>query len=233
VSELDEFKADAARAALEHVRSGTVVGLGSGSTAAFVITELGRRLRDGELRDVRGVPTSSGTERLAVAAGIPLVALPADGVDVAIDGMDEVDGALDAIKGLGGALTREKIVAAAARTFVLVADHTKRVRRLGERCPVPVEVLEFGLERTASRLAALGCRPVLRRRDDVVYRTDNAHVVLDCAVGEDFEPAVFAAAVERLPGVVGHGLFLGMASVAYLAGADGLSTLRSSRAERP
>jgi len=227
VDELDGYKAEAARAAVAHVRPHTVVGLGSGSTAAFVVGEIGRRLREGTLRDVRGVPTSLRTEQAAMGAGIPLVDLPPDGVDVAIDGMDEVDAALGAVKGLGGALAREKIVAAAAREFILVGDHTKRVQRLGERAPVPVEVLEFGIDRTAARLAALGCRPVRRERGGGAYRTDNGHPVLDCTLAETTDAAAFAAAVDSLPGVVAHGLFLGMAAVAYVAGPGGVAVLRA------
>jgi ribose 5-phosphate isomerase A len=225
MSHLDRFKAAAARSAVEHVHSGMAVGLGSGSTAAFVIADLGRRVAAGELEDVRGVPTSIATEHAARAAGLSLIELDAEGVDVAIDGVDEVTDGLDAIKGLGGALLREKVVAAAARTFVLVGDHTKRVRALGTRAPVPVEVLPFGWRRTAAALEDLGYRPRLRERDGSAARTDNGHVLLDCAVGAGFDARAFAEAVEGLPGVLGHGLFLGMAAVAYIAGRDGVERL--------
>jgi ribose 5-phosphate isomerase A len=231
MSDLERFKAAAARAALDHVRSGTTIGLGTGSTAAYLIAELAARLGDGRLVDVRGVPTSERTVEAARGVGIPLVPLPAEGVDVAIDGMDEVTDALDAIKGLGGALVREKIVAAAARTFILVGDHTKRVGRLGERAPVPVEVLEFGLDRTGAALRSLGAEPVLRVRDGSAVRTDNGHVVIDCALPAGFDARSFAAAVDALPGVVGHGLFLGMARLAYLAGPEGVTRLDADRGE--
>lgn len=227
MADLDRFKAEAARAAVEHVRSGTIVGLGSGSTAAFVIADLGRRLADGRLADVRGVPTSLATEHAARAAGIPLVELDGDGVDVAIDGMDEVTDALDAIKGLGGALLREKVVAAAARLFVLVGDGTKHVRALGARAPVPVEVLPFGWRRTAAALADLGARPRLREAAGAPARTDNGNLVLDCAMPSGFDPYAFADGVERVPGVLGHGLFLRMARLAYVAGRDGVRRLEA------
>jgi ribose 5-phosphate isomerase A len=227
MSDLERFKAAAARAALDHVRSGTTIGLGTGSTAAYVIEELGLRLQDGRLEDVRGVPTSQRTAEAALAAGIPLAELPADGIDVAIDGMDELTPRLDAIKGLGGALVREKIVAAAARTFILVGDHTKQVRALGERAPVPVEVLEFGLVRTAERLRALGADPQLRRREASAVRTDNGHLILDCALPVGFDAQAFAAAVDAVPGVLGHGLFLGMARLAYVAGPSGVERLEA------
>ncbi|MBA2667090.1 MAG: ribose-5-phosphate isomerase RpiA [Trueperaceae bacterium] len=229
MSELEGFKAEAAGAALEHVRSGTIVGLGTGSTAAYVIAELGRRLREGTLLDVRAVPTSLATQRAAAAAGIPLVDLPSDGVDVAIDGMDEVTDALDAIKGLGGALTREKIVAAAARWFVLVGDHTKRVEALGTRSPVPVEVLGFGLRRTMARLADLGAAPELRLHAGTAYVSDNGHQIVDCTLAAGFDARAFASAAREIPGVVEHGLFLAMAHFAYVSGPDGVDRIERVR----
>ncbi|TVR86495.1 MAG: ribose-5-phosphate isomerase RpiA [Trueperaceae bacterium] len=218
MDDIETLKRRAGEAAAGLVRSGTVVGLGTGSTARYVIAAIGRALADGTLTDVSGVPTSAACERMAREAGIPLVELGAAGVDIAIDGADEIDPALEAIKGLGGAMTREKIVAAAARRFVLVADATKRVERLGERAPVPVEVLRFGWRRTAAALASLGCTPRLRGGEAAPALTDNGHPVLDCAVPAGFDAAAFAAAVDTLPGVVGTGLFLGLARTAFIAG---------------
>jgi ribose 5-phosphate isomerase A len=228
MTEVERYKHQAALAALERVRSGMRVGLGSGSTAERMVRELGRRLAAGELHDVTGVPTSLATERLAQLSGIPLVELGPDGVDVAIDGMDEVDARLDAIKGLGGALTREKIVAAAAREFLLIGDQGKRVARLGERTPVPVEVLAFGWRRTLVHLRDLGVEPRLRVQGDAPTGTDNGHLVLDCRLPQGADDAAiraFAAAADQVPGVLGHGLFLGIASRAYLAGPDGVEEL--------
>ena len=228
VSDTERFKREAAIAALERVRSGMRVGLGSGSTAAHLTRELGRRLATGELRDVAGVPTSEATAALAREVGVPLAELTADGLDVAIDGMDEVDPRLDAIKGLGGALTREKIVAAAAREFVLIGDQGKRVARLGERTPVPVEVLAFGWPRTAALLRGLGCDPRLRYAGDGPRVTDNGQLLLDChlpADASDESVRVFAAAVDAVPGVLAHGLFLGLTARTYLAGPDGVEVL--------
>ncbi len=226
MDEREAYKRQVGEAAASMVRSGTVVGLGSGSTARYATEAIGRALATGSLRDVRGVPTSLATERLARAVGLPLVELPATGVDLAIDGADEISPELDAIKGLGGALTREKVVAASARRFVLVADASKRVRHLGERTPVPVEVLRFGWQRTRAALTALGVEPALRGAGDEPFVTDNGNVVLDCAVPPGFDPAAFAAAADGLPGVVGHGLFLGLAHEALLADVDGVVTLR-------
>jgi ribose 5-phosphate isomerase A len=233
MTEVDDFKRRAAHAALSRVRSGMRVGLGSGSTSAHMVRELGRRLATGELADVRGVPTSGRTEKLAREVGVPLIELDADGLDVAIDGMDEVDPRLDAIKGLGGALVREKIVAAAAREFVLIGDAGKRVARLGERTPVPVEVLTFGWRRTERRLRDLGADPRLRLRDGSPFGTDNGHWVLDCHLPAAFDAAAvraFAAAVDGVPGVLGHGLFLGLTARTFLAGPAGVEELTAVQA---
>jgi ribose 5-phosphate isomerase A len=225
MSEVDGYKRQAAHAALARVRSGMRVGLGSGSTASHMVRELGRMLAAGELRDVRGVATSGRTETLARQVGVPLIELEGDGVDVAIDGMDEVDPCLDAIKGLGGALVREKIVAAAAREFILIGDAGKPVARLGERTPVPVEVLAFGRLRTEARLRDLGADPRLRVRDGTPFGTDNGNLVLDCYLPAAFDAAAvraFAAAADGVPGVLGHGLFLGLTARTYLAGPGGV-----------
>ncbi|MFU8887668.1 MAG: ribose-5-phosphate isomerase RpiA [Trueperaceae bacterium] len=228
MTETDGLKQRVAIAAAARVRSGMLVGLGTGSTAVHLVRELGRRLASGELQGVRGVPTSLATAALAREVGIPLVELPAEGVDVTIDGMDEVDDRLDCIKGLGGALTREKIVAAAAREFVLIGDTGKRVGTLGERTPVPVEVLAFGAERTTARLRALDADPRLRLVDGTPMTTDNGHLIVDChlPVGTSAEAVrAFAAAVDGVPGVVSHGLFLGLTHRVFLAGPDGIEEL--------
>jgi ribose 5-phosphate isomerase A len=233
MSELDGYKRQAAHAALARVHSGMRVGLGSGSTASHMVRELGRMLAAGELRDVRGVPTSGRTETLARQVGVPLIELDAAGVDVAIDGMDEVDPRLDAIKGLGGALVREKIVASAAREFVLIGDSAKRVARLGERTPVPVEVLAFGWRRTEARLRELGADPRLRLREGTPFGTDNGNCVLDCHLPATFDAAqvrAFAASVDGVPGVLGHGLFLGLTARTFLAGPTGVEELAAAQA---
>ncbi len=225
MDDIESLKRRAGESAAALVRSDTVVGLGTGSTACHTIAAIGRALADGSLRGVTGVATSVASERLAREAGIPLVELGPDGVDLAIDGADEIDPSLDAIKGLGAAMTREKVVAAAARRFVLVADGSKRVALLGERAPVPVELLAFGWRRTAAALAALGCEPRLRGGEAAPVRTDNGHPVLDCHVAAGFDAAAFAAALDALPGVVGHGLFLGLARTAFIAEAGGVTRL--------
>src|SRR5438093_9631274 len=168
----DLAKRAAAEAACAHVKSGTVVGLGTGSTADFAVKHLGELVQKG--LDVRGVPTSVRTAQLARQVGIPL-AEPGDveAIDVTIDGADEVDPRLDLIKGLGGALLREKVVASITRRQVIVVDPTKIVDRLGTRSPLPVEVLPFGVGVVQRKLAAKGLRAQLRQKDDAAFVTDN------------------------------------------------------------
>lgn len=213
----DARKAAAADAALRDVASGMVLGLGSGSTAHAFLLGLGEAIAAGGLTDVRGVPTSRATERTARRMGIPLIDLPAGGVDLAVDGMDELDGSLNAIKGLGGALLREKIVAASAGAFVLIGDDGKRSSRLGTLSPLPVEVLAFGVARTEERLRSLGLEPSLRGGETEPFLSDNGNPILDCTLPADTDVAALAADLDGLPGVLEHGLFLGMAQVAYLA----------------
>lgn len=224
-----KYKKQAADAALELVESGMTLGLGTGSTAAFLISGLGERLADGRLADIRGVPTSEQTAQLARAAQIPLVDLGAAGVDLAIDGCDEVDPDLNLIKGLGGALTREKLVVIAAQRFVVIADSSKQVAELGELAPVPVEVLQFGLDAIITRLSLLG--ESLAVRNDGSGRplvSDNGNLIVDLRPRSGFSPLELADDLKAETGVVDHGLFLGLADEAILAGPAGVTKL-----ERP
>ncbi|HWK36030.1 ribose-5-phosphate isomerase RpiA [Sphingomonas sp.] len=207
----------AALAALDEVRPGMVVGLGTGSTAAHVIRHLGERVRGGLA--VTAVATSHASEAMARAAGITLRDFAdLSDVDLAIDGADEIDDGLRCIKGAGGAMLREKIVATAARRMVVVADGSKRVAALG-RAPVPVEVLPFALAFARARLEALGARVTLRMAVATPYRTDQGNPVLDCAFPALPDPAAIAA----IPGVLGHGLFLTEVDAAWIA-TDGTVT---------
>ena len=225
----DDLKRAAADASLRYVKDGMVLGLGTGSTARYVLEGLARRIaNDGLL--VRGVPTSLATAEAAKLLGIPLASLEEHPVlDLAIDGADEVDPRLDLIKGLGGALFREKIVAAAARKFIVVVDASKLVPRLGTRAPVPVEVHPFGWRATQAAVEALGARAVLRMRGAEAFRTDNGNHVLDAAFGPIRSPAKLAAALDAVPGVVGHGLFLKMTDLVLAASEEGVKTLRPRR----
>lgn len=219
---MEAMKQAAALRALALVEDGMLLGLGTGSTARWLLEGLGAKLRDGTLKNVTGVATSRQTEDRAAALGIGLAELPAGGLDLAIDGMDEVTADLQVIKGLGGALTREKIVAAAAKRFVLIGDESKRVGHLGERAPLPVEVVNFGTKRLVRLLADLGAEPRLRLADGAPFVTDNGNLVYDLHFSTPFDATRTAELLADMPGVVEHGLFLGMAERAFIASRTGV-----------
>ncbi len=226
-----EAKRATGHAAAALVEDGMRLGLGTGSTTAFAIEAIGQRVREG-LRVV-GVPTSFAAERLARAAGVPVVSLdglglddPAAGphpLDLALDGADEVSPAGDLIKGRGAAHVREKVVAALAARFVVLVDASKRVERLGTAQPVPVEVLPFAEPAVARSLRALGADPVLRmgERKDGPVVTDQGLWVLDARFDGVDDPAALGAAIDGLPGVLGHGLFVGLATDVLVGTAGG------------
>ena len=225
---LDKLEAQKERAALEavkHIESGMLIGLGTGSTAKYAIQAVGERLRDGTLKNITAVVTSKASGAMAEALNIPLVELTGQTLDVALDGMDEIDPDLNAIKGLGGALTREKIVEACAKLLVLIGDETKRVKHLGERALIPVEVVPFGWRATRGKLEALDCRPTLRVRNGETFVTDNGNYILDCAVTPPVDVYALSSEISALPGVVEHGLFLDMAGLAYVATSQDVVTL--------
>ena len=222
-------KQRAAEAALEHLCSDSVIGLGTGSTADYFLVALGEALKTGRLRNIRGVPTSDQTERRAAHLGVPLVSLEEAGaLDVTVDGADEIDPNLDLIKGLGGALLREKIVAQNSRSLIIIADASKRVARLGEKAPVPVEVAQFGHETQATFFASLGAEAKLRKKSDgSTFITDNGNLIYDCRfAGGIPDPRGLAKALQRRAGVVESGLFLEMAQIAIVADESGVQTLR-------
>jgi len=210
----DDLKRRAAEQGVEHIQSGMVVGLGSGSTAALAIEALGRRLTRGELRDVVGVPTSIRTKALAESLGIPLTTLDdRQQLDLTIDGADEVAPNGDLIKGGGGALLWEKIVGVASRRYVIVVDESKVVRILGERFPLPVEVVPFGWRTHLDAIVALGATPALRLGDGgAPFVTDAGNYLLDCRFRAGIvDPREVDRVLCDRPGVVETGLFLGMA----------------------
>ena len=200
-----------AQRALDFVEDGQTLGLGTGRAAAAFVRALAARVRDG-LR-VRGVPTSLATAKLAEELGIPLLTLEQAGtIDVTFDGADEVDPQLDVIKGYGGALVREKITAASSRELVILVGPEKMVATLGSRGKLPVEVVPFGLALCRRRLAELGCEPVLRNAEGGdPYVTDNGNHILDCKVSAIEAPLELETAILAIPGVLGTGLFVGMA----------------------
>jgi ribose 5-phosphate isomerase A len=210
----DHEKRVAARAAVDHVQPGMIVGLGTGSTAAHVVALLGERVRAG--LDIRGVPTSDATRLLAERAGIPLVALDeVEAVDLTIDGADEIGRGLALIKGGGAALLHEKIVWSASRRTIAVGDMSKLVERLGA-FPLAVEVIPLGHRHAARRIEALGARVTRRERLGSAYVTEEGNWILDCAFGSITDPAALAAKLDAITGVVEHGLFVGLASIAIV-----------------
>ncbi len=227
MSNADLAKRAAAEAAARLVENGMVVGLGSGSTVRHLVAALGRRVREEGLRMV-GVPTSTETDALALTHGITLAEPDAAPIALAIDGADEVErGTLRLIKGLGGALLREKIVAEAAQRFVVIADASKLVDRLGEHAPLPVEVVRFGHAATARRLADLGGQPVLRRvQGETVFVTDGGNVIYDCAGFAPIrDPFTLQRQLGSIAGVVETGLFLEHADRALIGSPDGTVTV--------
>ncbi len=218
--EVESQKRAAAERALELLRPGTIVGVGTGSTARYFIDGLGRRVREG--LTVTAVVTSDESRRLAEAAGIPITDRIDGGLDLAVDGADEIDPAINCIKGRGGALLREKIVAHASRRFVLVADESKLVGRLG-RGPVPVEILPFLWEATSRSIESLGGRPELRIAAGEPARTDNGNLVLDTSFG--VVDAGLGLALHGIPGVIEHGLFFGLAKAAIIGSAAGIRVI--------
>ena len=224
---MDELKRQAAARALEHVRDGMKLGLGTGSTAKHFVDLLGEKVRAG--LKVVGVPTSEATRIQAEQCGIRLTTLDeVDRLDLTVDGADEIDPALNLIKGGGGALLREKIVAAASDRMIVIADDTKWVDVLG-RFPLPVEVIPFGLPRRSApwpghlRETGISGQMVLRKgKDGHVFVTDGGHWIVDAHLGRIADAPRLAGLLNAIPGVVEHGLFIGLASTAVLAGAQGI-----------
>jgi ribose 5-phosphate isomerase A len=212
---LEDLKAKAAKRAVEFVKSGMRVGLGTGSTARYAILEIARKIKAGELENIAGVATSVESENLARENGIAVENLSAQKLDIAIDGADEIAPNLDLIKGLGAALLREKLVALQAKEFIVVADHTKLVKHLGEKVSLPIEIVRFGFESTIARLLKFG-EPVLRRKNGGILVTDNGNFIADLRFSTG-DAALLARDLKQLAGVVETGFFIGMATRAVVA----------------
>ena len=226
-----ELKRAAARAALDHIEQGMRLGIGTGSTAELFVEELAQRIETG--LEVVGVPTSERTAQLCMSLGVPLTSLDeTPWLDLAVDGADEVSRDLTLVKGGGGALLREKIVAHAADRMIVIVDESKAVDVLGAY-PLPIEIVPFGS--TATRLAVeteaervgLTGDITLREGRDGTYRTDGGHFILDASFGRIADPRSLSEALRRIPGVVEHGLFIGLADLALVATPDGVRELRA------
>ena len=221
----EEEKEAAGRAAAKLVRDGDVVGLGTGSTAYFAVVALGERVRAG--LKIIGIPTSVQTGELARAAGIPVTRLDQHPeIDITLDGADEVGPKLNLIKGGGGALLREKVIATASKKMVVVADSSKVVSVLG-KFPVPVEIVDFARTVVENKIVSLGASPKLRTRPDgSPYITDNGNQILDCSFGKIDDPPALALILSNTPGIVEHGLFIGLASLALVGRGDRVEEVR-------
>ncbi|WP_407570839.1 ribose 5-phosphate isomerase A [Deinococcus altitudinis] len=232
--DLEALKKEAALRAAALVQSGMRVGLGTGSTAKYAIEEIGRRVRAGELTGVVGVATSEASDKLAREVGIDVRPLDPQPLDIAIDGADEIDPALNLIKGLGGALLREKLTEVQARRFIVIADHTKLVTRLGEKAPLPIEIARFGFLSTIERLRKLkvagemGLSGRLRQPGAQPYLTDNGNYIFDAQLPEGTDPVALERQLKGMLGVIETGFFLGMAERAFVAAEDGVVEMVSS-----
>jgi ribose 5-phosphate isomerase A len=227
----DRPKREAANAAVErYVVSGMVVGLGTGSTATFAVRRIGELVASGELRNVRGVPTSARTTALANELGIPLATLSEARPHFTIDGADEISPEISLIKGRGGALLREKIVASSSEEgLIVVADSSKLVGSLGAG-PLPVEIDSFGWESTLEALSALGCEPQLRMDwtdPGRPFVTDGGHYTADCAFEKIADPASLEVEIKDIPGALECGLFVGLARAAVVAGESGTEVIEA------
>lgn len=224
-ADVDTYKRQAAERAAEQVESGMIVGLGTGSTAAYALRRLAERLAAGELTDILGVPTSERTREEAQRLGIPLTTLDEyPEVDLTIDGADEVDSNLDVIKGGGGALLREKVVAQASRRVIIVVDDSKLVEALGTRAAVPLEVVPFARGSELTFLRGLGAEVRLRAAEGGggPFLTDQGNCILDVGFGPIDDPTALAALLDGRAGIVGHGLFIELATDVIVAGAGGI-----------
>ena len=226
---LEALKELAAKAAVKYVKEGHIVGLGTGSTARYVVLALGERVKAG-LR-IKGVPTSRETAELARQQGIPLIDQDnAWIIDVAIDGADQVDPGFNLIKGGGGALLKEKIVAASAKQFIVMVDHTKRVPVLGGSFPLPVEVVPFGWGSTAREIGALTkSRVVLRERNGAPFRTEAGNMIVDVHIDRIDQPGDLEIALNKIPGIVETGLFVNRTDVLIVGTPQGVQTQQIQR----
>lgn len=216
----------AAERAAAYIQDGMIVGLGTGSTVYWTIKKIGERIKAG--LKIKGIPSSSKTERLAIEYGIPMTDFSkVRKIDLTIDGADEIDPHFNLIKGGGGALLREKIVGVSAKEVIIVADHLKMVSHLG-KFPLPVEVVPFGWEITAHTAAQLGCSPALRMKDGRIFTTDNGNYILDCSFESIANPYLTHQQLKLIVGVVETGLFVGMADKIIIGESNEVKVLKKT-----
>lgn len=227
MDQIQEFKTQAAKEAVTFLKSGMVVGLGTGSTATIAIKIISQLLQAEALEDIFGIPSSVKTARLAQELGIPLTNLEEHPeIDVTIDGADEVDPELNLIKGGGGALLKEKILAQASKEVIIVVDESKLSPKLGTKWALPVEVLPFAWKTEAFFLESLGAAAAIRKlSDETLYKTDQGNLIIDANFGEIQQPDVLAQKLQERAGIIEHGLFIGLASMVISAGKSGIQKL--------
>lgn len=236
-SEIQILKKSAAESAVEEIKDGMIVGLGTGSTAKFAIEKLAQKIKEGKLNNIYGIPTSNKTRELAIQLGIPVISLNESyklsnrqkPIDITIDGADEVDSELNLIKGGGGALLREKVIAQNTKSFLVVVDESKLSNKLGERFFVPVEVLQFAFESEKSFLESLGAKVNLRKNNDEPFLTDEGNFILDVEFGRIENPYELSSVLNERAGIVEHGIFLNnLVDKVYCSSNTGLKILSVS-----
>jgi len=225
---IDELKKEAADKAVEQIKPGMVVGLGSGSSASFAVKKIGELIKAAQLKDIVGIPTSKATEELAKSLNIPLITFnDKQEIDLTIDGADEVDEELNVIKGGGGAHLREKVVAQASKRLVIVVDETKVSKKLGEKWAVPIEVLQYCVELEKKFLESLGAKIELRKdKDGKPYITDEGNYILDSNFGVINSPYDLAQKLEARAGIVEHGIFINLVSEVIVAYPEEIKILK-------
>ncbi len=226
MNEIEQLKRQAAEKAVEYVRDGMVLGLGTGSTTAYAIQRIGERVQAGELKNIVGIPSSEKTARQALELGIHLTTFEQHPViDLTIDGADEVDPQLNLIKGGGGALLREKVLAQNSKQVIIIVDESKLSPQLGSKWPLPVEVLPFAWQPAARFLESLGAKVTLRQDQQHIFETDQGNFILDCRFGPIENPEDLERRIKSRAGILEHGLFLGLAHRVIVAGKNGVQEL--------
>jgi len=224
---IDELKKKAAEQAVEYVKSGMVVGLGTGSTTKVAILKIAELLKNGSIKNIVCIPTSNDTEILASELNIPLTDFSHHSkIDITIDGADEVDNNLNLIKGGGGALLREKIVAQATEREIIIVDESKLSLRLGEKWALPIEVIKFAVDLEKEFLESIGGNPILRMKNGEPFITDEGNYILDTNFGVIKNPESLAEQLNSRAGIVEHGLFIGLAAMVIVAKNDGVEVIK-------